>query len=145
MLHCSECDFRVRVGVHSQNVVAKRDCDNYYLRKTPGKGGGGTICWCNLDIQNASERARTWLKHVGATSSISETCDRESATTFWECTPFGLLLCYSGDVRSILTDVLSLLPATVLTPLAFVFPVSFAAEFRSQFRSHREWMSLQIN
>ena len=58
---------------------------------------------------------------------------------------FGLLLCYSGDVRSILTDVLSLLPATVLTPLAFVFPVSFAAEFRSQFRSHREWMSLQIN
>jgi ATP-dependent Clp protease ATP-binding subunit ClpC len=58
---------------------------------------------------------------------------------------FGMLMCISGDVRSSLTDVLSLLPATVLTPLAFVFPVSFAAEFRSQFRSHREWMSLQIN
>ena len=58
---------------------------------------------------------------------------------------FGLLLAYSGDVRSSLTDVLPLLPGAVLTPLAFLFPVSFAAEFRSHQSSHRKWMSLQIN
>jgi hypothetical protein len=55
---------------------------------------------------------------------------------------FGLLLTFSGDVRSSLTDVLPLLPAAVLTPVFFVVPVyCFAADFRS----HREWMSLQIN
>jgi hypothetical protein len=55
---------------------------------------------------------------------------------------FGVLLTYSGDVRSSLTDVLPLLPAAVLTAVFFVLPVyGFAAEFRS----HREWMSLQIN
>jgi ATP-dependent Clp protease ATP-binding subunit ClpC len=54
----------------------------------------------------------------------------------------GLVLTLSGDVRSSLTDVLPLLPATVLTPVAFVVPVNcFAVELRS----HREWMSLQIN
>jgi len=54
----------------------------------------------------------------------------------------GLVLTFSGDGRSSLTDVLPLLPAAVLTPVAFVVPVDcFAAEFRS----HREWMSLQIN
>jgi len=54
----------------------------------------------------------------------------------------GLGLTFSGDVRSNLTDVLPLLPAAVLTPVAFVVPVDcFAAELRS----HREWMSLQIN
>jgi hypothetical protein len=54
----------------------------------------------------------------------------------------GLVLTFSGDVRSNLTDVLPLLPAAVLTPVAFVVPVDcFAAELRS----HREWMSLQIN
>jgi hypothetical protein len=55
---------------------------------------------------------------------------------------FGLLLTYSGDVRSSLTDMLPQLPAAVLTPVFFVFPLyGFAAELRS----HREWMSLQIN
>jgi len=54
----------------------------------------------------------------------------------------GLVLPFSGDGRSNLTDVLPLLPAAVLTPVAFVVPVDcFAAELRS----HREWMSLQIN
>jgi hypothetical protein len=53
---------------------------------------------------------------------------------------FGLTL--SGDVRSKLTYVFALLPAAVLTPVAFVVPVHcFAAELRS----HRERMSLQIN
>ena len=54
----------------------------------------------------------------------------------------GLVLTFSGDGRSSLTDVLPLLPAAVLTPVAFVAPVDcFAAELRS----HREWMSLHIN
>jgi len=54
----------------------------------------------------------------------------------------GLGLTFSGDVRSNLTDVLPLLPAAVLTPVAFVVPVDcFAAELRA----HREWMSLPIN
>jgi hypothetical protein len=54
----------------------------------------------------------------------------------------GLVLTFSGDVRSSLTDVLPLLPAAVLTPAAFVVPVDcFAAELRS----HRTWMSLHIN
>jgi hypothetical protein len=54
----------------------------------------------------------------------------------------GLVLTLSGDGRSSLTDVLPLLPAAVLTPVAFVVPVDcFAAESRS----HREWMSLHIN
>jgi hypothetical protein len=54
----------------------------------------------------------------------------------------GLGLTFSGDGRSSLTDVLPLLPAAVLTPVAFLVPVDcFAAELRS----HREWMSLQIN
>ena len=54
----------------------------------------------------------------------------------------GLVLTFSGDVRSSLTDVLPLLPAAVLTPVAFVVPVDcFAAELRA----HREWMSLPIN
>jgi hypothetical protein len=54
----------------------------------------------------------------------------------------GLVLTFSGDVRSILTDVLPLLPAAVLTPVAFVAPVDC---FATEFLSHREWMSLQIN
>jgi ATP-dependent Clp protease ATP-binding subunit ClpC len=54
----------------------------------------------------------------------------------------GLVLTFSGDGRSSLTDVLPLLPAAVLTPVAFVVPVDcFAAELRA----HREWMSLPIN
>jgi ATP-dependent Clp protease ATP-binding subunit ClpC len=55
---------------------------------------------------------------------------------------FGVLLTYSGDVRSSLMDVLPLVPGAVLTPVFFVAPVhGFAAEIRS----HREWASLQIN
>jgi hypothetical protein len=54
----------------------------------------------------------------------------------------GLVLTFSGDGRSSLTDVLPLLPAAVLTPVAFVAPVDC---FATESRSHREWMSLQIN
>jgi hypothetical protein len=53
----------------------------------------------------------------------------------------GWWLTFSGDVRSNLTYAIPLLPAAVLTPLAFVVPVHcFAAEQRF----HREWMSLPL-
>jgi hypothetical protein len=52
---------------------------------------------------------------------------------------FGLTL--SGDVRSNLRNVFPLLPAALLTPLAFAAPVHF---FAAELRSHREWMRLPI-
>jgi hypothetical protein len=84
-----------------------------------------------LDVDGAKGRSWRWAFIVAAAS-----CFVIPGVTF------GLLLTFSGDVRSSLTDVLPLLPSTVLTPVFFVVPVyCFAAEFRS----HREWMSLQIN
>jgi ATP-dependent Clp protease ATP-binding subunit ClpC len=67
------------------------------------------------------------------------------AAASWVLIPgvtFGVLLIYSGDVRSSLMDVLPLLPGAVLPPVFFVASLyGFAAEIRS----HREWASLQIN
>jgi hypothetical protein len=54
----------------------------------------------------------------------------------------GLGLTLSGDLHSGLTDALPLLPAVVLTSAAFMIPVDL---FAAELRSHRKWMSLQIN
>jgi ATP-dependent Clp protease ATP-binding subunit ClpC len=67
------------------------------------------------------------------------------AAASWLLVPgvtFGVLLTYSGDVRSSLMDVLPLFPAAVLTPVTFVVSTyGFAAEIRSR----KEWASLQID
>jgi len=84
-----------------------------------------------LDLNGAKGRSWRWAAVVAAASSF-----------LIPGVTFGVLLHYSGDVRSSLIDALTLLPASVLTPVFVVVPVCcFAAEFRS----HREWMSLQIN
>ena len=90
-----------------------------------------------LDLNGAKGRSWQWAAVVAAASSF-----------LIPGVLFGVLLYCSGDVRSSLIDALTLLPASVLTAVFFVVPVCcFATEFRSyrEFRSHREWMSLEIN
>jgi hypothetical protein len=84
-----------------------------------------------LDVDGA--KGRTWRR---AFVVAAASCFLIPGVTF------GLSLTFSGDVRSSLTDVLPLLPAVVLTAVFFVVPVCC---FATEFRSHREWMSLQIN
>jgi hypothetical protein len=84
-----------------------------------------------LDLNEATGRSWRRAAVLAAASSF-----HIPGVIFW------VPLYYSGDVRSSLIDALTLLPASVLTAVFFVVPVyCFAAEFRS----HREWMSLQIN
>jgi hypothetical protein len=84
-----------------------------------------------LDLNGATGRSWRRAAVVAAVSSF-----------LIPAVTFGLLSNYSGDVRSSLIDALGLLPAAVLTSVFFVVPVSC---FATDFRSHREWMSLQIN
>ena len=84
-----------------------------------------------LDLNGAKRRSWRWAAIVAAALSF-----------LIPGVTFGMLLHYSGDVRSSLINALELLPPSVLVPVFVVVPVCcFAAEFRS----HREWMSLQIN
>jgi hypothetical protein len=54
---------------------------------------------------------------------------------------FGVLLTYSGDALASVTDVLPLLPVSLLTP---VVPVIQVFAFASAIRSHQEWAALPI-
>jgi hypothetical protein len=84
-----------------------------------------------LDLDGA--RGRSWRRAAVVAAALS---------FLIPALTFGLVLTFSGDVRSNLTDGLPLLAAAVLTPAVFVVPVDcFAAELRS----HRKWLSLHIN
>lgn len=84
-----------------------------------------------LDLNGAKGRSWRWAAVVAAASSF-----------LIPGVMFGAPLYYSGDVRSSLIDALTLLPASVLTAVFFVVPVCW---FATDFRSHWEWMSIQIN
>lgn len=84
-----------------------------------------------LDLNGAKGRSWRWAAVVAAALSF-----------LIPGVIFGVLRYYSGDARSSLIDALTLLPASVLTAVFFVVPVCC---FATEFRSHWEWMSLQIN
>jgi hypothetical protein len=84
-----------------------------------------------LDLDGA--RRRSWRRAAVVAAALSFLIPALTS---------GLRLTFSGDVRSNLADVLPLLPVAVLTPAAFMIPVDC---FDAELRSHRKWMSLQIN
>jgi ATP-dependent Clp protease ATP-binding subunit ClpC len=92
----------------------------------------------------ASERIRQSLDLNGAKGRLwRRAAAIAAASTFLiPGVIFGVLLYYLGDVRSSLINSLAMLPASVLTGVFFAVPVYC---FTAEFRSHREWMSLQIN
>jgi len=86
-----------------------------------------TLMFCFLFLVEWMRRGLT------ATGRLWRRCAIAAAASWFliPCATFGLLLTLSGDVRSSLTDVLSLLPMSALAPLIFLLlGYGFTVEFR---------------
>jgi hypothetical protein len=86
-----------------------------------------TLMFCFLFLVEWMRRGLT------ATGRLWRRCIIAAATSWFliPCATFGLLLTLSGDVRSSLTDVLSLLPMSPLAPVVFLLlGYGFTVEFR---------------
>jgi len=86
-----------------------------------------TLMFCFLFLVEWMRRGLT------ATGRLWRRCIVAAAASWFliPCATFGLLLALSGDVRSSLTDVVSLLPTSTLPPVLFLLlGYGFTVEFR---------------